>query len=218
MRDAVLSTGLGIVGGGLVTIAVTVLVEWLRQPRLDMRIAAPVEIGYRPGQPAARGTYLHVHLVNRALPYLLRWLARASAVRCRGTLTFYKLDGKPLFPSPMPVRFSKSPEPLALQLSVGGVPGVLVDPQRLSPESRTDVHAGDAEPFDVAAKFDEEASCYGWSNLNYFCRPVWRHPEWRIPPGTYEVEVTIESSGARCTRRFRLLNLVQPNVFEVQQL
>jgi hypothetical protein len=80
-----------------------------------------------------------------------------------------------------------------------------------------DVYPGEQERLDIAARFDNESECYGWSNDSYFSDPVWRIPDWRLPPGRYLVNVTVVSSGEKATGLFRLVNDVPQSDFRLQE-
>jgi hypothetical protein len=213
-----METAIGIVVGAIVAIIITITVETLRRPKLRMRLAPAQEVQYSLGSPASAGKYLHADLVNEPLPWLFRWLSRDPALQCRGTVTFHNLDGGRYFAASMPIRFSRSPQPVPLQIAGNnGFTAVLIDPDRMSLESRVDVHAGESTPFDIAVKFDSDVDCYGWSNQNYFCDPQWRHPDWKLPPGRYLVGATIQSSGVKCSGVFRLLNQGSTNDFRLEK-
>lgn len=213
-----LETAINIIVGAFVAIATTLTVEMQRRPKLRMHIAPAETATYGAGFPASSSKYLHVDLVNEQLPRLFRWMSRGAALQCHGTITFHYLDnGARYFAKEMPVRFSRSPEPIPLQIRGAGFSAVLVDPDRISPDSRIDLYPGERTPFDIAVKFDSEAECYGWSNLNYLCNPPWRHPDWKVPAGRYLVEATITSSGAKCSAIFRLLNPGNDNDFRLEE-
>jgi hypothetical protein len=205
-----------ITAGGVITIAVTIFVEYLRRPRLMLAIAGPVDTTYAPGRPARKGRYLYVELVNRPLPWFARWMSRNPALQCTGTITFHNLqDGERFFAKSMPVRFSRTPEPIPTYIQLGGATVTLLDAARAGQESRIDVYPGESTQLDIAAKFDDEDDVYGWSNLSYFSTPPWRNPEWRLPRGRYLVSVTVTSSGERCSALFRLLNEAGPLDFRL---
>lgn len=210
-------TAIGIVGGAVVAIVITIIVETLRRPKLSMRIAETGNTTYPPGRPASSGQYLNIELINEPLPWLFRWLSRDAALQCRGTITFHTLDGHRYFSTAMPVRFVHSPEPVPMQIVMGNQTGILVDPLRLSLDSRIDIYPGESSPFDIAAKFDADTDCYAWSNLNYFSMPAWRHPDWKLPPGRYLIEATILSSSAKSRRLFRLFNQGGPKDFRLEK-
>jgi hypothetical protein len=116
----------------------------------------------------------------------------------------------------MPIRWSATPEPAPLQFIVDKTRVAFFDPSKATIESRVDVYPGESQRLDVAVKLDDEAECYGWSNLNYFSNPVWRHPDWRLSPGRYLVNVTIVSSGESANALFRLIADVPRKDFRLE--
>ena len=201
-----LTTAIGILGGGIVAILTTIAVEALRRPRLRLRIAPPIEATYPAGRPAKHGRALTIELINDPLPGFARWMSRNAALQCRGSITFHNLDGERFFVNEMPVRFARSPQPLPMEVVIGNTRGVVLDPSRLTSDSRIDVYPGETTPLDLAVKFDSEAEAYGWSNLSYVSDPPWRHPDWKLPVGGVLVAGTVFSSGQKCEGLFRLIN------------
>ena len=122
-----------IVAGGVITILVTIVVEVLRQPKLRLVAASAVDNTYDAGRPATSGRYLYVDLVNDPLPWFARWMSRSPALQCTGTITFHHLDGQQFFARHMPVRFSRTPEPVAVQFVVGATQVAIFDPTNSSP-------------------------------------------------------------------------------------
>lgn len=211
-----LTTVIGIVAGAIIAILITITVEMLRRPKLRLQVMPTVKAPYPKDRPAEYGRYLGVGLTNEQLPWFARWMSRNAALQCRGTVTFHNIDGERFFAAEMPLRFSRSPQPLPIQIVLGEIQGVLVDPLRLTADSRVDVYPGETTPLDIAVKFNEENECYGWSNLNYFSDPPWRHPDWKLPKGRYLIEVSVMSSGQRCAGVFRLLNQGGPKDFRLE--
>ena len=205
-----------IVAGGVITILVTIAVEALRQPRLRLVAGSTVTNTYEPGRPAKELRSVYVNLFNDPLPWLARWMSRNAALQCTGTITFHHLDGQRFFARTMPVRFSRTPEPVPLQVVIGETSVAIFDPSRATAESRIDVYPGESTPLDVAAKFDSEDEAYGWSNLSYFSNPQWRDPNWKLPRGRYLVAITISSSGKKCRGLFRLMNDAGPSDFRLE--
>jgi hypothetical protein len=202
--------------GAIVAIVTTITVEMLRRPKLRLQIAPATEAPYPENRPAKRGRALTIDLVNEPLPWLARWMSRNAALQCRGTISFHNLDGQRFFANEMPVRFARSAQPLPMQVFIGDTQGVVVDPQRVTADSRVDVYPGDSTPLDVAVKFDDEAECYGWSNLSYSSNPPWRNRDWKLPDGRYLIKVSVYSSGEKCVGIFRLLNQGQPRDFRLE--
>lgn len=205
-----------IVAGGIITILVTIAIEVLRRPKLALVPGRAVDATYEAGRPAKKGRYLYVDLVNQSLPWFARWMSRSAALQCRGTITFHNLDGQLFFAREMPVRFSRTPDPVPVSFAIGGTHVSLFDPSRATAESRIDVYPGEGTQLDVAAKFESEEEAYGWSNLSYFSSPPWRNPEWKLPRGRYLVAITISSSGQKCQGLFRLLNEAGPLDFRLE--
>jgi hypothetical protein len=211
-----LETVISIVAGAIVAILTTITVEMVRRPKLRLRIAPAVDAPYPEDRPAKRGHALTVDLINDPLPPFFRWMSRSPALQCRGAISFHHLDGQRFFKDQMPIRFARSPQPVPMQIVLGELHGFLVDPMRLSADSRVDVYPGEFTPIDIAVKFDSEDECYGWSNLSYFSDPPWRHPDWKLPLGRYLIAVSVSSSGQKCTGLFRLLNHGGPKDFRLE--
>jgi hypothetical protein len=203
--------------GAIISIVTTITVEYLRKPRLKIQIAEHTDVTY-DNRPAGEVRFLHLKLVNESLSPLLRWMLRETALQCHGTISFHHLDGQNVFGRSMPIRWSGSPEPVTLNfvVAVDDKRFTIIDPTRLTLISRMDVQPGESETFDVAAKFDNEEECYGWSNESYFSEPIWRNPDWRIPRGRYLIKATIVSAGQKVTEIFRLINDVDQQDFRLE--
>lgn len=107
------SSVLEIILGAVVAIVITILVEYLRKPKLRLRLAQASNPTYESGdRPAQVARFLALNLVNESLPSLARWMQRNAALQCHGTITFHHLDGQNVFGRAMPIRFSETPEPV----------------------------------------------------------------------------------------------------------
>lgn len=199
---------LEVILGAVIAIVLTIAVETLRKPRLTLSIASPIDKEYQD-RPARDVRFLLIECQNQPLPWFARWMSRNAALQCHGTVSFYHLDGQNVFGRSMPSRWSGTTEPAASQIILGEQRGFLIDLQRMTIESRVDIHPGEKALLDIAAKFDEESECYGWSNLSYLSTPVWRNPDWKLNSGRYLVRVTVMSAGEQCSGIFRLINDVQ---------
>lgn len=208
-------TVLEVVLGAIISIALTILIETLRQPHLDIQIADPADARYE-NRPARQARFLNLKLVNKSMPRWFRWLSRETAMQCHGVLSFHHLDGQNVFGRSMPIRWSDSPEPTPIQVVVDEKTLFIVDPTRLTLESKIDVPAGEAGVFAVAGRFDNEDECYGWSNESYFSNPIWRNPTWMLPRERFLVRATVISSGLKITKVFRLVNDVPQQDFRLQ--
>lgn len=204
------TTGLGVLGGGLITIFVTMLIESKRRPVLKLRIEDPPfqkPIEDADGIVKIRRN-LRLVLSNESLPWGLRFMQRSAALQCRGQITFHHLnDGQPISNEPMEIRWASSPEHITSQVLTPdrkAVQGVIVDFARLATPSRVDVYPGEEEILDVAIRFDGETESYGWNNESYANR--WRNPKWKLGRDRYLIRVVISSSGQKCVGKFRLVN------------
>lgn len=201
---------LSIVGGGLITIATAIFVEWLRKPSLVLRIETPELELPKNAPPQTR--HLRLVLKNKPLIPGFRWMQRSAALQCRGTITFHNKDGQDVIGKAMAVRWASSPEPINL----GGQIVDLQQPAQLvyrivnitGMESRVDVHPGEEEILDVSVRFKGEPECYGWNNESYFHN--YRTPDWKLDRGVYLVRAVIATSGSKCIGRFCLMNEADP--------
>jgi len=211
-----MTTAVAVIVGGLITIATTIFIEWLRKPRLQIDICPPTDNTYKKSMPAQEARFLYVHVSNKSLPFLARWMSRTPALQCHGTITFHDMEGQRIFSRAMPIRWSDAPEPVTPQVIVNNTSVVLIDPHRMALIERRDIYPGELERMDIAARFDNDTDCYGWSNENYFSKPTWRNPNWCLPRGNYLARVNVVSAGDRCTRIFRVINTAQRTDFRVE--
>ena len=211
------STVIEVVLCAAIAILITIWIENLRKPKLRLRIAPPTDLRYQ-NRPATDARFLGLELLNMPLSRIARWMLRNAALQCHRTITFHHLDGQNIFGRAMPIRWSGSPEPVTMQVSLGSQHLLITDPARFTLTPRVDVYPGELERLDIAAKFDDEGECYGWSNENYFSVPIWRNPDWRLPHGRYLVKVTVVSAGEKCTGTFRLINDVARQDFRIESV
>jgi hypothetical protein len=209
------STVLEVVLGAIIAIVITIWVESLRKPRLSLGIIPYKDVSYS-NRPASSARFLYLELKNEPLPRLFRWMSRNPALQCHGTITFHHLDGQNIFGRAMPIRWSGSPEPVGMPIKIEDIQLLIFDPSRYTLTPRMDVYPGESETLDVAARFDEEEECYGWSNENYFSDPIWRNPDWRLPRGRYLVKVVVETAGEKITGIYRLIGDVRRQDFRLE--
>lgn len=221
---------LGAVFGGVVSVLVTIWVEYVRSPRLVLsREDPPPDYVDPPGRPARQRRPVRVLLTNKPL-WGPRWITRLPALQCRATITFHHLDGQNIFGRAMEGRWAGSPEPTTLDgfgdiLPPGEAPDIphdqirmkIVDPMRLMLKSRIDVYPGESELLDVAVRLDDDEQCYGWNNETYLSETPWRSPQWRLERGRYLARITVVSSGRKCVGTFRLINDVARTDFRLEQ-
>jgi len=207
-------TILGVALGAVLAILTTILVENLRKPRLQLRLHPPTDRQYQ-NHPAQNVRFLSLELINQPLPKWARWMSRNTALQCHGDITFHHLDGQNIFGRVMIGRWSESPEPAAIIIGIGNQAVSISDPSRLT--TRIDVPPGEIQHLNIAARFDDEDECYGWSNDSYFSTPIWRNPDWCLAAGRYLVRVTIISAGEKCVGLFRLINDVPRHDFRIEK-
>ena len=208
-------TILEVVLGAVIAILITIWIEKLRKPSLEIMLGAPADREYE-NRPARNVRFLYLNILNKPLPRWARWMSRDAATHCHGTITFHHLDGQNVFGRSMQARWSGSPEPTPTQVVIGDQSYLIFDPSKIAFISRMDIYPGESERIDTVAKFDDEDFCYGWSNDNYFSDPVWRNPNWRLPSGRYLIKVTITTSGEKISSVFRLINDVPRNDFRLE--
>lgn len=202
--------------GGVLSLLVAVGIEYLKKPRLELVAENPPVDQHYTNAPAGDARFVRVKVRNRAMPKLLRWLGRSAAYQCIGYVQFHHLDnGAPVFSKAMPIRWSGSAEPIMYHaLPTGGVAQVF-DPIKYDAAFRRDCFPGSEELADVAAKFDNDDECYGWSNETYLPGKGWRNADYRMPRGRYLVRVTIRSSGENVSKVFQLENSVARQHFRL---
>lgn len=207
--DIIFTTGLSAFLGALLSLCVSMIIEQQRKPKLSIKIEdPPTDITYLKS-PANKARFLRVRLINRAMPKLLRWLGRNTAVHCHGEIQFYhQNNGAPVFSKPMPIRWAGSDEPVSFQALPDGKLTQLFDPSKFNAAFYRDCHAGSEEPIDVVGRFDNDTDCYGWTNENYLPNKGWRNSDWKLPSGRYLVTVTVHSSGEKVVDLFELENSV----------
>ena len=205
----------GVVLGAIIVVLITITIEVLRKPKLDFKIIPPVDMEFND-QPANRMRAICLKLVNRPLSKWTQWMSRNPALQCHGNITFHHLDGQNVFGRSMIIRWSGAPEPNPLRIQIGNEQGYVFDPVRITHLQKMDIYPGESADLDIAARFDDEPECYGWSNESYFSNPPWRTVSWRLEPNRYLVKVTVLSSGETFSRIFRLINDVDQQDFRLE--
>jgi hypothetical protein len=202
-----MSTIFGFILGALAAFVATLFAESMKRPVLSFELDASVDADYSkpPRRPATKARFARIRLVNRALPPLLRGLNRNAALFCRGRIEFKRSSGERVFDTPMAARWSSTPEPIPMKLMLrGSLEGEIVDHFRY--DQRVDIPAGASELFDVAAQFDDEKECYGWSNESYGFGQNWRNPRRKLDGERFRVDVTIFHLGGSCSYCCDLVN------------
>lgn len=204
------SVVLEIILGALIAIGFTVWMESIRKPDLGLRIEEPpVDATYPSDRPAQNARVLRLIVEDRRLPLFAKWLSRDAAVRCHGFITFHHLDGQDVFGRSMPAKWARLP---GVQLFPDG----RLEAYTFDSVKYIDIHAGYTEILDVVARYDSDAECHGWCYDNYFSKPPWRNPDWKLRSERYLVKVEVICAGGRCVGLFRLINDVPINAFRLE--
>ncbi|MCG7853467.1 MAG: hypothetical protein MIO92_13180 [Methanosarcinaceae archaeon] len=209
-------TILGAIIGALIAGFITILIETLRKPCLDLQIIDPVDMAFQ-NQPASLMRALRVKLTNKPLPGWIRWMYRNPASQCHGNISFHHLDGQNVFGRSMILRWAGAPEPNPLEIQIGNERGLVFDPVRITHLQKMDIYPSESADIDMAVRLDNEVECYGWSNESYFSNPPWRPSNWRLNQGRYIVQVSILSSGETISKLFRLINDVEQQDFRLEE-
>jgi len=212
------ATAVGAFVGAVLSLLISVVIEYQRKPKLHFTIEdPPVDEKYQSA-PASDARFVRVQLWNKAMPGTLRWLGRDAAMHCSGEIQFYHLDdGAPVFSKPMPARWAGSDEPVSAQVLANGQMAQLFDPAKYAAASRRNCYPGSKETLDVAAKFDGDDECYGWSNETYLPGKGWRNNDWRIPKGRYLVRIVVYSAGEKVSAIYKLENSVARMHFRLME-
>ena len=203
-----LLTALGAFLGALLSILASIFIEYQRKPKLQFAIESPPLDRTHSAGPVSHSRFLRVYVSNQPMPRLFRWLGRSAAYQCTGDVQFHHPDGAAIFSRPMPVRWAGSDEPFSYPALPGGEIAQVFDLAKYNAAFRRDCFPGVAELTDIAARFDDDEDCFGWSNESYLPGKGWRNPEFRLPKGTYLVKITIHSSGDKICGVFELENSV----------
>ena len=117
--------------GAVLAILTTISVEHLRKPKLKIHLAPPRDREYPGDHPARKMRYVTLTATHQPLPGFARWMSRSPALSCRGHISFHRMDGRPVFPDPMPLRWAGSQQPVAPRVLLGDIEGRIVDEDRL---------------------------------------------------------------------------------------
>jgi hypothetical protein len=224
MTDAELA---GVILGALallvaaIGIALLVVVERLRRPRLEIRPATWDQV--------APWKFAVVHVFNRpGMPRGFGFLTRNSADGCEATLEFRKHGESELAFSPVAARWSSRPEPgakvvlpqaavlsQAIAASAGSSPSMLsrtsqpfvvdvFDAGRAVESRSWDVAAGPRGQEIAVAVLTAADEAYAWGSESQRF-PNWDNPDWRLDqPGEYDVTVRLDASGVQAEESFTL--------------
>jgi hypothetical protein len=141
-----------------------------------------------------------------------------TAIEARGFLTFYDIDdGQRVFDKSMPLKWAGrggAVRPLIIHDKRRW--GWILTPGGFDPGSTLDIHAGSQARLDVAAKFDDDDECFGWTSENEASIPHWRNPRWKLPKEKYFVKVEVQAANAEVSAVFRLINASHRTSFRLE--
>lgn len=156
-----------------------------RKPLLDVRIF-PGRTTTTAG-PLGRVSFIHAVVVSSG-PF-------AAGARCY--VRFLDTANRSLFAELMPGRWSSAPEPIVPVSGRSNERGLEVvsalDASKLPYGYVTNLADGIQEPLGIAARFDEDGVCFGWTQESYFHN--WRMEKWRLPTGILKAEIIVRVEG-----------------------
>ena len=200
--------------GVIIAIAFTIFIENLRKSKLQIINISFIDKEYTNKYPAQNARFLVVEIQNKPLPKFVKWMSRNPALHCHGYVSFHYMDGQNIFGRNMQLKWSDQPLPTTLWIQTNNEKIGISNFQ--SSFNTIDAFVGEKYKLDVAAKFDEDSECYGWTYENEFSDPLWRNKNWKLKEGQYLVHITIISSGEKCEEIFRLINSIQRTDFRLE--
>lgn len=210
-----LSTAIGAFLGALLSLLANIYIEYQRKPKFHFEIEDP-PLDSNPVGDIREARFLRVLLCNNPMPRILKWLGRNAALQCFGDIQFHHLeDGVAVFSRPMPIRWAGSDEPLTYQALPDGKIAQLFDATKFNSSFHRNCFPGTKELIDIAARFDDDEDCYGWTSENYLPGKGWRNPDWKLPKGRFLVHITVHSSGEIASAIFQLENSVARKHFRL---
>ncbi len=140
-----------------------------------------------------RWKFFRVSVVNRKMPFLLKWLIRQTAENCRASLSIKGIDNQTSVS--FKGRWASTPELPFLKDSA-----IL---KIFEPDPVT-ILAGKQEVLDVIAKYEHDKEAFGWNNESYV--HGWKNPNYKLERGKYKVKITVNTqNGTATTKSFFLV-------------
>ena len=203
----------------IVAVAVPVYVEWKRRPRLLVVHAPELEVWFGGDGKAdlrPRTQMVHVRVVNEPMiGFPAKWLLTHYAVACEVQMRFLS-EGSEFFPS-VAGRWSGTPQPIQTDWHVvpfedGSQQFVSTsgfNQEAVPPTLRYDLPPHpDGQVVAVALKVEAHEDAYAFSSESY-AHPDLEHPSWKLPPGTYIVEIQA-SAGSEIKSPTLVVKLTNP--------
>lgn len=202
--------------GAIISILITIFIAYLQKPKLMFGKIYNKTFHYTTDTPAKIARHITIEIINQALPPWLRWLQRSTASMVRAEIEFYNKNGKPLFPKSMTARWAGSDQPVTSRIFIEDHQGYIVDYAKLKSIDYYIIYPGKNEEIDIAARFDQDLDYYGWNNDNYFCNPMWRNTERKIPTGDYYINITLFHAGEKKSKLFMFDNPVDEKNYSLK--
>lgn len=205
---------IGSILGFLSTIGVTLIIEWLRTPKLKLKILDKEVVQYNKHTDIKnKAEYIRLQVENKRLKNGFEWLYRNPALNTKGKVTFYDYNTKKQISEVMPIRWTASRQPIPMSGICGKNKILIQDFNIFSDLDNRDIYVGDFEPIDVIAWFDNEKYCYGFNNESYF--HGYRNNKYKLSAGVYTLKVKIQSCGFNIEEYFKLSFFPNKNIFEI---
>jgi hypothetical protein len=206
--------------GALLSFFLSIPIENQRKPKLSVLIEDFSFDDNLQGKSAKTIKLLRIKLLNRKVkPFFSWWLKREAAIHCSASVQILHYQSLlPIFKKPVHARWSRSDEPISLQLDSNNRIVSIFDPAKYNFVMTRNCYSGTEEPIDLVARYDKEDECYIW-NYDIFYKG-WRNNELRIPKGRYYVIVIISTSGEKTYGYFKLensLNLLDFRLIDVSK-
>lgn len=190
-------------GASIVTVGFFLWIERQRRPVITMHVGDTSRITEDDPLKRPHVTFVRVAVRNEPTPKWIAWVYdRNPALSCRAWITFSDLVDKKADDSRMSGRWAATDEPevQVIQSPAGRV-------IRLANiERKVDIAPNETANLDIAVKFEDDGSCFGWCNESYL--HDWRHPEWQLPTGEQLITVSVRTGGRQYDETFRFHNTV----------
>ena len=189
-------------------IVVAIWYENLGAPRLLIEIEAPFDGSNR------LGSFRFVRVKVRNQPRKVPLVTRQTAYAVHGRMSFVDSKGVQVGKT-IPIRWDGMPEPIRYEVDNGKVI-TLPDTSLFRVSQYINIPPDEQETFAVAVKFQDDKKAYGWSNESYI--HGWKHKEVSLPPGSYEVVISLQSGDKVWKKRFRLQNTDEIKGFQLTEV
>lgn len=207
LGEIMLSFMTSVVGGLMASIVIFALIERRRRPKLLMKICKPHLLGGENDalkRPFSKN--LCVRIYNERTPAIINLVYdRSPAFACRAWISFYHLDGSPVYDREMTARWSDTSQPEFNSSTIEG--RTYVTPKKV--QETYDIPAGRSTEVHLLIRYKDDEECYGWSNESYIVaqtRGDWRNPYWKLSKGRYIVKIRVETNGREFEDAFMVFN------------